>query len=128
MTKGRNIKNFLKSQPLFDVHRQYVWTFLTDLQVEVPRFRCRIFHCFAYSAVSHETAFLYISNPKCTGAQLWNSQTGFKLKKKHYRCCKRRQFMGVTFSIPDFDVDNGSECYLRERGCFFEILRNLASF
>ena len=27
-------------------------------------------------------AFLYISNLKCTGAQLWNSQTGFKLKKK----------------------------------------------
>ena len=29
-------------------------------------------------------AFLYISNSKCTGNQLWNSQTGFKLKKKHY--------------------------------------------
>ena len=26
-------------------------------------------------------AFLYISNSKCTGDQLWNSQTGFKLKK-----------------------------------------------
>ena len=29
-------------------------------------------------------AIFYISNSKCTGAQLWNSQTGFKLKKKHY--------------------------------------------
>ena len=27
-------------------------------------------------------AFLYISNSKCTGAELWNSQTEFKLKKK----------------------------------------------
>ena len=26
-------------------------------------------------------AFLYISNSKCTGDKLWNSQTGFKLKK-----------------------------------------------
>ena len=41
---------------------------------------------------------------------------------------QRRQFMGVTFSIPDFEVDYESECYSRERGCFFEILRNLASF
>ena len=29
--KGRNIRNFENSQPLFDVHRQYVWTFLIDL-------------------------------------------------------------------------------------------------
>ena len=29
-------------------------------------------------------AFLYISNSKCTGTQLWNSQTEFMLKKKHY--------------------------------------------
>ena len=29
-------------------------------------------------------AFLYISNSKCTGGQLWNSQTGSKLKKKRY--------------------------------------------
>ena len=34
-------------------------------------------------------AFLYISNSKCTAAQLWNSQTGFKLKKKHYRWLKK---------------------------------------
>ena len=32
-------------------------------------------------------AFLYLSNSKCMGAQLWNSQTGFKLKKKHYKLC-----------------------------------------
>ena len=42
------IKNLVKSQPLFDVYQQYVLTFLIDLQVEVSRFRCRIFHCFAY--------------------------------------------------------------------------------
>ena len=36
--------------------------------------------------------------------------------------------MGVTFSIPDFDVDYESQCYSGERCCFFEILRNLASF
>ena len=35
MTEGGNIKNFVKSQPLFDVHRQYVQNFLTDLQAEV---------------------------------------------------------------------------------------------
>ena len=48
MTKGRNIKNSVKSQPLFDVHGQYLWTFLIDLQAEVSRYRCRFFHCFAY--------------------------------------------------------------------------------
>ena len=40
MTKGRNIKNFVKSQQLFDVHRQCLWTFLIDLQAEDSRFRC----------------------------------------------------------------------------------------
>ena len=35
-------------------------------------------------------AFLCISNSKCTRAQLWNSQTGFKLKKKHYRTVKNK--------------------------------------
>ena len=29
-------------------------------------------------------AFFYVSNSMFTRAQLWNSQTGFKLKKKHY--------------------------------------------
>ena len=48
MTKRRNIENFEKSQQLFDVHRQYLQTFLIDLQAEVSRFLCRIFHCFAY--------------------------------------------------------------------------------
>ena len=41
--KRKNIKNFLKGQSLFDVHRQYLQTFLIDLQAEVSRFRC-----FAY--------------------------------------------------------------------------------
>ena len=48
MTKGSNTKNFVKSQPLYDVHRQYLKTFLIDLQTEVSRFRCRIFQYFAY--------------------------------------------------------------------------------
>ena len=29
------INQSLISQPLFDVHRQYIWTFLIDLQAEV---------------------------------------------------------------------------------------------
>ena len=36
MTK---VRDFVKSQPPFDVHR----TFLIDLQTEVSRFCCRIF-------------------------------------------------------------------------------------
>ena len=37
MTKGRNIKNFVKSRPLYDVHQQYLLTFLIDLRAEVSR-------------------------------------------------------------------------------------------
>ena len=48
VTKGRNIQKFVKNQPLFDIHRQYLWTFLIDLQAEALRFCCRIFHYFAY--------------------------------------------------------------------------------
>ena len=48
MTKRRNIKNFIKSQPLFDVFLQYLQTFLIDLQAEVLRFRSGSFRCFAY--------------------------------------------------------------------------------
>ena len=36
--------------------------------------------------------------------------------------------MGVTFLMPDFEVDYKSKCYSSERGCFFETLHNLASF
>ena len=46
MTKGREIIIFAKSQPLFDVHRQYLEVSLTDLQARVSRFCCRIFQCF----------------------------------------------------------------------------------
>ena len=46
MTKGREIILFAKSQPLFDVHGQYLDVSLTDSQARVSRFRCRIFHCF----------------------------------------------------------------------------------
>ena len=35
MTKGRNIKDYVKSQPLFDIHRQYLQKFLIDLQADV---------------------------------------------------------------------------------------------
>ena len=48
VTKESHIKNFVKGQLLFDVHWQYLLTFLIDLQAEVSRFRFRIFHCFAY--------------------------------------------------------------------------------
>ena len=34
MTKGGHIKNLVKSKPPFDVQRQYLWKFLTDLQSE----------------------------------------------------------------------------------------------
>ena len=47
----RNIKNFVKSQLLCkesDTHQQYLYTILINLQAEVSRFRCRIFHSFAY--------------------------------------------------------------------------------
>ena len=45
MTKGREITNFAKSQPFFDVHRQYLEVSLTELQAKVSRFRFRIFQC-----------------------------------------------------------------------------------
>ena len=48
VTKSRNIIYLVKSQPLFDVHRQYLWTFPMDLQAEVSRFHCLIFHCLAH--------------------------------------------------------------------------------
>ena len=54
MTKGREIITFVKSQPPFDVHRQYLDVSLIDLQARVLRFRCRIFHCFFF--------FLFLGN------------------------------------------------------------------
>ena len=65
----RNIKNFVKSQLLFDIHRQYLWTFLTDLQAEVSRFRCQIFHCFAYFLkiyLDYHRVLSFISYPLVT--------------------------------------------------------------
>ena len=46
MAKGREIIIFAKSQPIFDVDRQYSDVSLLDSQARVSRFRCRIFHCF----------------------------------------------------------------------------------
>ena len=46
MTKGREIIIFAKSQPPFDVHRQYLDISLTDSQARVSRFRCRNFSLF----------------------------------------------------------------------------------
>ena len=46
VTKGREIIIFAKSQPPFDVHRQYLDVSLTNLQARVSRFRCRIFQRF----------------------------------------------------------------------------------
>ena len=34
MTKGRHIKNFVKSQPLFGVHQQYLYSLVTVLHLE----------------------------------------------------------------------------------------------
>ena len=51
MTNGRNIENFLKSQPLFDVYQQYLWKFLIELQAEVSRFCCRILSFISYPLV-----------------------------------------------------------------------------
>ena len=45
-TKGKGIIIFAKSQPPFDVHRQYVDVSLTDSHARVSRFRGRIFHYF----------------------------------------------------------------------------------
>ena len=45
VTKEKEIIIFAKSQPPFDVHRQYLVS-LMDLQARVSRFRCRIFRCF----------------------------------------------------------------------------------
>ena len=63
MTKGRNIKKHVKSQPLFDVHRQYLWTFLTDLQAEVSRFRCPIFLLFCLFSQNYHRFLSFISYP-----------------------------------------------------------------
>ena len=52
-------------------------------------------------------AFLYISNSKRTGAELWNSQTGFKLKKKHYRC---DDVKGVESDINQESNESQTEC------------------
>ena len=47
VTKRTDI-NFGKSQPLFDVNQQFLWTLLIDLQANVLKFRCGIFHYFVY--------------------------------------------------------------------------------
>ena len=46
VTKGREIIIFVKSQPPFDLHRQYLDVSLVDLQTRVSRFRSQIFQCF----------------------------------------------------------------------------------
>ena len=43
MTKGRGIVIFAKSQPPFDVHRQYLDVSLTDSQARVSRFAVEFF-------------------------------------------------------------------------------------
>ena len=68
MTKGRNIKNFVKSKPPFDVHRQYLQTFLTDLQAAVLRFRWRIFYClFSQNLAPLSSGFIFykLSSGSC---------------------------------------------------------------
>ena len=46
MTKGKEIITFVKCQPPFDVHRQYLDVSLVDLQARVSKFCSRLFHCF----------------------------------------------------------------------------------
>ena len=59
MTTGREIIIFAKTQPLFDVHRQYLNVALTDLQARVSRFRCRTFHCFLEDLARLSLVFIF---------------------------------------------------------------------
>ena len=61
-------------------------------------------------------AFLYISNSMCTGVQLWNSQTGFKLTKRTIEkpaWCHRQKQTGpeVDLNWACFSVHTRTERY-----------------
>ena len=89
--KGRNIKNSVKSQPLFDVNPQYVQTFLMDSQAEVSRFRWQIFHCFAYFLkikLEYHRFLLFISCP--LGTDLHFESFKNNLFELHFSISKKR--------------------------------------
>ena len=59
MTKEREIILFVKSQPPFHEHQQYLDVSLIDLKARVSRFRCRIFHCFVENLARLSSAFIF---------------------------------------------------------------------
>ena len=98
VTKGRHIKSVVKSQPLFDVHRHYLQTFLIDLQVEVSRFRCRIFHWFACFSklvrLSSGLSFVYYSLVTVMHLEAFENN----LFELDFSISKNTCFHGQTFS------------------------------
>ena len=59
--KFLNITNFVKNQPLFDVHRRYLETFLTDLQAEVSGFTVEfsLFCLFSQNLARLSSGFIF---------------------------------------------------------------------
>ena len=57
MTKRREIIIFVKSQPPFDVHRQYLDVYLIDLQARVSKLR---FEFFAVLFISQKPSSIII--------------------------------------------------------------------
>ena len=66
MTKERNIKNFVKSQLFFDVHQQYLWTFMIDLQV-VSLSSVSLFCLFSHNLARLSSVFIFykLSSADC---------------------------------------------------------------
>ena len=111
MTKGRNIIIFVNSQPLFDVHRQFLQTFLIDLQAEVSRFLCRIFTVFLFSQnlarLSSVFIFYKLSSGDCLAFRVILKQP-FRIR---FPDILKTYFYGQTFS--------GSEFFCTVMGKFF---------
>ena len=120
MTKGRNIKNFVKSQPLFDLHRQYLQTFLIDIQAEDSRFRCRIFHCFAYFLklyLDYHRVLSFISYPLQTIFHLESFENNlfkldFSISKNHASTVKPSQERDFFCTVMIFLNDSCSFPYV----------------
>ena len=99
MAKVRIINNFVKNQLLFDVHQQYLQTFVIDLQPEVSRFRCRIFHCFAYFLrikLDYHRILSFISYPLVIVLYLESFENN--LFEFDFAISKKTCFYGQTFS------------------------------
>ena len=56
-----NIQNILKDQSLFDVHRQYLQTFVIDLQTEVSK--VSLLCLFSQNLARLQSVFIFISYP-----------------------------------------------------------------